>query len=471
MKNRPYLFYDTTESICSTCLLRIPASIVIQDNEVYMYKQCPSHGSEKVLLADDAEFYRLGREFYIKPPEMPEKFNTQFTYGCPYDCGLCPEHMQHSCLTILEVTDNCNLNCPVCYADSTHSKPHRDLATICKMLDAIVANEGNPDVVQISGGEPTIHPDFFAILDEAKKRPINHLMVNTNGVKIAKDEEFVARLASYMPRFELYLQFDSLHDEAIYKLRGANLAEIRQQALANLNKYNISTTLVVTLARGINDQQIGEILEFAAKQPCVRGVTFQPIEFAGRIAGIDHRQRMTLSEVRTKIIAQTNLFNAADIIPVPCNPDALAMGYALKLNDTITPLSRHVSPEVLLAGKRNTIVFENDSTLKEQVFKLFATNLSPDGMACNLSQLMCCLPDIMAPELNYNHVFRVLIMSFMDKVNFDVRAAKKSCVHIVQPDGKIIPFETHNIFYRNPELSGINDIRARYATLYNLAGK
>ena len=162
------------------------------------------------------------------------------------------------------------------------------------------------------------------------------------------------------------------------------------------------------------------------------------------------------------------MINAADIIPVPCNPDALAMGYALKMGDVITPLSRHISPEVLLAGKRNTIVFENDKTLKEQVFKLFATNLSPNGMACNLSQLMCCLPDIIAPELNYNNVFRVLIMSFMDKVNFDVRAAKKSCVHIVQPDSKIIPFETHNIFYRNPQQSKIEQIREKYAILHNL---
>lgn len=468
MKTRPYLFYDTTESICTTCLMRVQASITIAENKVFMYKMCPQHGTEKVLISDDAVFYRLGREVYIKPPEIPEKFNTEFKYGCPYDCGLCPEHMQHSCLTILEITDSCNLNCHVCYADSTHSKPHRDLATICNMLDAIVANEGNPDVVQISGGEPTIHPDFFAILDAAKARPIHHLMVNTNGVKIAKDEEFVAKLANYMPGFELYLQFDSLNDADIYKLRGANLSDIRKQAIANLNKYNISTTLVVTLAKGVNDEQIGEIIEYAVKQPCVRGVTFQPIEFAGRISGIENKQRMTLSEVRRKIVEQSTIFDAADIIPVPCNPDALAMGYALKIADTIQPLSRHVSPEILLAGKRNTIVFETDKTLKDQVFKLFATNLSPDGMACNLSQLMCCLPDIVAPELNYNHVFRVLIMSFMDKVNFDVRAAKKSCVHIVQPDGKIIPFETFNIFYRNPQESGIHEIRKKYATLYNI---
>ena len=468
MKNRPYIFYDTTESICSTCFMKISASIVIQDNAVFMHKMCPAHGIEKVLIADDADFYRLGREVYIKPPEMPQKFNTAFKYGCPYDCGLCSEHMQHSCLTIIEINEICNLKCPVCYADSSPDKKlQHDLATICKMLDAIVANEGTPDVVQISGGEPTLHPDFFAILDAAKARPIRHLMINTNGIKLAQDKDFVKRLAEYQPGIEIYLQFDSLDDDVLQQIRGAKLAEIHNRALENLNFYGISTTLVVTLIKGVNDHQIGEILEFASLQSCVRGVTFQPMEFAGRVSSFGSQHRITLSEVRRKVCEQSDLFSLQDIIPVPCNPDALAMGYAIKLNNKITPLTRYVSPEVLLAGKKNTIVFENDLVLKEQIFKLFATNLSPDDMASNLSQLMCCLPDVIAPELSYKNVFRVLIMNFMDAVNFDVRAVKKSCVHIVQPDGKIIPFETNNLFYRNKR-SLLKNIRQKIADYYQI---
>jgi len=156
-KIRPYLFYDTTSSVCSTCLRVVEAKIVVKDTNVFMDKWCPAHGTQRVLISDDAEYYRLCREVYIKPPEMPERFNTKMEFGCPYDCGLCPDHMQHSCLTLVEITDNCNLRCPVCFAGSgPERQTHKPLATVLAMLDAVVANEGAPDVVQISGGEPTI---------------------------------------------------------------------------------------------------------------------------------------------------------------------------------------------------------------------------------------------------------------------------------------------------------------------------
>src|SRR5256885_15213468 len=157
---------------------------------------------------------------------MPLKFNTPIKYGCPYDCGLCPDHEQHSCLTLVEVTDRCNLTCPVCYSESSPHRPHhRSLEQVEFLLDRVVRNEGKPDVVQISGGEPTIHPDFFAILDAAKKKPIRHLMVNTNGIRIAKDFEFAKRLTSYAPDFEIYLQFDSFKPQALEHLRGKDLTD------------------------------------------------------------------------------------------------------------------------------------------------------------------------------------------------------------------------------------------------------
>src|SRR5580700_1049935 len=210
-KLRPYLFYDVAISICSTCYARVDAKIVFEDGKVWMLKRCPQHGHAKVLVADDVDYYRRAREVFIKTPEQPMVYNTPVKYGCPYDCGLCPDHEQHSCLTLLEITDVCNLSCPICYAESgPHRTTYKQLDQIERMLDAIVGNEIEPDVVQISGGEPTIHPDFFAILDAAKARPIKHLMVNTNGVRIAQDAQFASRLKEYMPGFELYLQFDSL---------------------------------------------------------------------------------------------------------------------------------------------------------------------------------------------------------------------------------------------------------------------
>jgi uncharacterized radical SAM superfamily Fe-S cluster-containing enzyme len=369
--------------------------------------------------------------------------------------------MQHSCLTILEITDHCNLRCPVCYADSGPHRPQfRDLATLERMLDAIVANEGEPDVVQISGGEPTLHPQFFAVLDAARRRPIKHLMLNTNGIRIANEEGFAQRLAAYAPGFEVYLQWDSTRAAALQTLRGVDLTSVRQRALENLNRVNLSTTLVVTVARGVNDDEIGAIIDFAATQPAVRGVTLQPVQHAGRTEGYDaDRQRLTLTEVRQKILAQTRMFTPADIIPVPCNPDALAMAYALKTASGIQPLTGLMPPEVLLAGERNTIVFERDPALKEQVFRLFSTSKGPEGQAQALRDLLCCLPQIAAGTLTYDNVFRVLIMAFIDAHNFDVRAMKKSCVHIVQADGRIIPFEAFNLFYRDDKAARLGELR------------
>ncbi|MEP6880988.1 MAG: radical SAM protein [Dokdonella sp.] len=464
-KVRPYLYYDHAVSICSTCLRRVEGNLIIKDESVFMDKWCPQHGRERVLIADDAAYYRMARERFIKPPELPERFNTERRWGCPYDCGLCPEHMQHSCLTLIEVTDHCNLRCPICYADSGPHRPgFRDLATIERMLDAVVANEGEPDVVQISGGEPTIHPDFFAILDAARARPIRHLMVNTNGLRIAKEPEFAARLADYMPGFELYLQFDSLRDEVHQELRGARLADIRRRALENLNRHDISTTLVVTVKKGLNDGELGEIIDFALQQPCVRGVTFQPIQHAGRAEGFDPAtNRLTLTEVRRRILEQSAHFKPADLIPVPCNPDCLAMAYALKLGDQVIPLTGLIPEETLINAGRNTIVVERDEALREQVFKLFATNQSPEGQACSLSDLLCCLPKVEAPaELGYRNVFRVLIMAFIDAHSFDLRAVKKSCVHIAQPDGRIIPFDTFNLFYRDDRVKRLEELRAEF---------
>ncbi len=450
---RPYLFYDTAISICSICYRRAEGKIIFEDGNVFLLKRCPVHGAERVLMADDIDYYRRCREVFIKTPEMPAHYNMPVRWDCPYDCGLCTDHEQHSCLTLVEITDHCNLSCPICYASSGPGRhSYRSVEQVTRMLDAVVANEGRPDVVQISGGEPTLHPDFFRILDLARQRPIQHLMLNTNGIRIAREDGFAERLCAYMPGFELYLQFDSFEASALQDLRGADLRAVRMQAIEKLNRLGISTSLVVTLKRGVNDQEIGRIIEWAAEQPCVRGVVFQPIQHAGRAENYDPaRDRLTLTEVRRKILEQANLFRPEDVIPVPCHPDSLAMAYALKIDGKIFPLTGMIDPQILIEAGRNTIVYEADADLQAHLFKLFSTNHSPSSSACSLRDLLCCLPQVQAPaEIGYDNVFRVLIMQFIDAHAFDVRSVKKTCVHIAHPDGKrIIPFDTYNLFYRD----------------------
>jgi uncharacterized radical SAM superfamily Fe-S cluster-containing enzyme len=329
------------------------------------------------------------------------------------------------------------------------------------MLNTIVDNEKEPDVVQISGGEPTLHPNFFEILDYAKTLPIKHLMVNTNGIEIAKNYEFAQRLKSYSPDFEIYLQFDSFKEDALLALRGANLKKIREKAIQNLNELNLSTTLVVTLQKGLNDDEIGEIIDYALKQKCIRGVTFQPTQIAGRLENFDHNlNRITLTEVRRKILEQTRIFTPEDLIPVPCNPDALVMGYVLKVAGNNIPLTRYINPADLLDNGKNTIVYEQDEELKTRMLEIFSTGTSTDKASSKLQSLLCCLPFVEAPNLSYENLFRIIIMQFIDAYNFDVRAIKKSCVHIVNKDKKIIPFETMNLFYRDDKVKILEKLKS-----------
>lgn len=467
MPLRDYIYYDYTISLCPKCLKRLGAKIIFESDNVYMTKHCPDHGNFKTKIATDIAYYKNIRN-YNKASETPLHFSTKVHFGCPYDCGLCVDHEQHSCLSIVEVTDRCNLSCPTCYAmSSPHYGRHRTLEEIEAMFDVIVKNEGEPDVVQISGGEPTIHPEFFKILDIAKSKPIKHLMLNTNGIRIANDPGFAEKLASYTPEFEIYLQFDSFKPEVLEEFRGKDLTDVRMKALQKLNDLNLSTTLVVVLQQNKNIDEIGKIIDFALKQKCVRGVTFQPVEIAGRNSENSSSEKITLTEVRQEILKQYPLLNENDLIPVPCNPDALAMGYILKVDDQILPLTRFIDPADLLNNQsRNTIVYEQDQGLKMQLLDIFSTGISVDKVKPKVNQLLCCLPEVVAPELDYDNLFRIIIMNFMDAHDFDVRAVKKSCVHIVNKDLKIIPFETMNLFYRDEKKDILKELRKDIKVLF-----
>ena len=213
---RPYLFYDVAVSICSTCYRKVEAKIVFQDGSVYMLKRCPEHGSERVLMADDVDYYRRCREVFIKPPEMPLRFNTPVRWGCPYDCGLCPDHEQHSCLSLVEITDHCNLQLPDLLrrqrADAA-AVPQRSSRS-SGMLDASCATRASPTSCRSPAASRRSTRSSSRSSTRAKAAPIRHLMVNTNGVR---DRDTTRRSPSgsptYMPGFEVYLQFDSFERE------------------------------------------------------------------------------------------------------------------------------------------------------------------------------------------------------------------------------------------------------------------
>ena len=449
--SRDYSFYGQTQSLCEVCLRLVNAKITIEGDDVYFLKRCPEHGAQKTLISTDAAYFRSTKDF-IKPGDLPLRHQSRTHYGCPYDCGLCPDHEQHSCLALIEINDVCNLTCPICFADSSPQKSrNRTLEEVGVMLDTLVASEGNPDLVQISGGEPTIHPQIVEILQLCKTKPIRHVMLNTNGIRIARDPSFVAELAKLKPGFEVYLQFDSLNRDALVNIRGADLRKVREQALANLEAAGISTTLVCVVKKGVNDAEIGDIVRYALSYKCVRGITFQPVQDAGRNMDFDkNRDRMLLTDIRRAIATQAGeVFGNDDIIPLPCNPDSIAIAYGLRDGASVTPITRLIPRSELLAAAPNTISFERYPELKNRLFDLLSLASSGERTKTVLGDLLCCLPQVEVPDdLGYDKVFRIVIVQFLDKYNFCVATVKRSCIHFVTAEGKIIPFDTYNLFYR-----------------------
>ena len=220
-RDADYIFHELTRSICPECKSVIDAQIIIRDNRVFMRKRCPDHGWFEGIISSDAEMYVNSVKFN-KPGTIPLDFSTEVNHGCPLGCGLCPEHKQHMCLALIEVNTACNLNCPICFANAGVGYS-LTLPQVESMLDRLVETEGDPEVVQFSGGEPTIHPQLPEMIQAAKDRGIRQAMVNTNGVRIAKDDRFLRQLASLDP--VIYFQFDGLRRSTYRTIRGEDLLD------------------------------------------------------------------------------------------------------------------------------------------------------------------------------------------------------------------------------------------------------
>lgn len=238
-------------------------------------------------------------------------------------------------------------------------------------------------------------------------------------------------------------------------LRGTDLRKAHHRAIERLNELGIHTTLVATIRRGLNDDEMGEIIDYGTQQPCVRGVTFQPVQAAGRLEGYGlgydtERDRLTLTEIRRKILEQFPAFAPEDLIPVPCHPDHLAMAYALKLENGLVPLTGLVDPEFLIEAGRATITYEAEPAIREHFLNLFSTHHSISSQTGAMNGFLDGLGNRTISDLSYKNIFRVLIVEFIDAHAFDLRAIRKTCVHIVHPDGnRVIPFDTYNLLYRD----------------------
>ncbi len=461
---RNYVFLELTKSVCPKCLKLIDAKIVIKnDGKITMLKRCPEHGDFEVLIASDADYY-CNTLAYNKPGRIPREFGTSINAGCPNDCGLCPDHEQHTCLALMEITNKCNMNCPICYAGSGQGK-HISMDEVKVMLERYVSAEGNPEVLQISGGEPTLHPQLHEILRMAKKTGLKAFLINTNGIRLAEDESLTASLREFGLELEIYLQFDSLTEEVGRRLRGRDMRDVRQKALDNLQRYDICVNLVATVVKGLNEQEIGEIINEAITRPNVTGVVFQILTEVGRAAEIHGNplERLTVPDILCLIENQTGgVFRRDDFIPLPCpHPTCCSLTYAFVTGDKkkkVKPVTRYIDVRKYLDYFKNTLCIDARNLINEALYhsvdRLWSASASLKLVDVLQDFSRCCgvkfKPDKSTDPLKQipGKPLRIVIKPFMDAYNYDLKRAKKCCIHVLTTDGRMVPFCNYNIFYR-----------------------
>ena len=442
-----YVFYELTRSICPACRRVIDAQIIFRDNRVYMRKRCPACGPFESLVYGDAEAYVANARFN-KPGTIPLARGTGVEHGCPYDCGLCPDHQQHTCLGIIEVNSACNMNCPLCFSTAGPGFS-LTLEEVEGMLDDFVRTEGTPEVVQFSGGEPTIHPHIIDFVKAAQARGIRFVMINTNGRRIARDDNFVEQLAEVRPAF--YFQFDGFEPRTSRVLRGeADIVDDKIRALDRLAAAGLDATIVPAIERGVNEHEIGAIVEFAIAHPAVRGVNFQPAFHAGRHPTHDPLRRITIPDILGAIETQTaGKFVLSDFIPVPCCfPTCNAVTYAFVDDDRVVPLPRIVNVHDYLDYLTNRVVPDFGIQIRGALEGLWSSS-SVAGSQKSADQLAvsceaCGLPDAITFGDLARRVIMIMVQDFMDPWTFNQKNLMKCCKEFLLPGGKQIPFCAYN---------------------------
>jgi uncharacterized radical SAM superfamily Fe-S cluster-containing enzyme len=467
-----------TKSLCPECLAVIDARILEDQGKVKIVKICSQHGTfEDTYWSDYKQYARFEKYEWIGDGISNPRTKTE--KECPYDCGICPEHKSQTVLAIVDVTNRCNLRCPVCFANAAAAgytyEPTRE--QIYEMLRNLRRNSPfAPVALQFSGGEPTIREDLPELVEKAKELGFEHVEVNTNGVKISQSVSYIQELMKKgVDTF--YLQFDGLTDDVYKKTRGVPLLDVKMKAIENARKAGLdSMVLVPTVVKGINDQMIGDIIHFAAKNyDVVRGVNFQPVSICGRIDKSKlSEMRITISDVLRLAEEQTEgELKASDFYPVPVVvPIAKAVGalkgrryseftahqhcgaatFILVDNGKFTPITRYVNVDKFMDSMKK--VYELASKGKKTQARIHlaaATRHIKFGVLKDLMGSMLTTSSYESLGKLMRKMIMISSMHFMDPYNFDLQRIQRCCIHYAVPDGRIIPFCTMNSIHR-PEI-------------------
>lgn len=448
MESMQYL--SATTGLCDECLRTVQAKVMSDGKSVYLVKTCPEHGTFTCLLEERLD-YHLRKQHYEKPGTKTA-VQTAMRRGCPHDCGLCPEHEQHTCIGLIEVTQACDLGCPVCFARSKAGGDFLPMETFERMLDFYMQAEGGrAEILQISGGEPSLHPEILDMIAMAKAKGLGYVMLNTNGLRIASDKAFARALSSFTPGFEVYMQFDSLREEPYRVLRGRNLLAEKMKALEHLRENHVPVTLVMTVAEGVNDGELGDLVHFALNTPPIRGLNIQPLTRFGRLP---ERKLMplTVSGALRRIEEQTGkLLRMDDFVPLPCHPERVAVTFLYRKGKAFLPITRNKKIEKYIPYINNTFLFSINDALsggKPTFGCCGAIDVLRDFAQVVPRGYLSWDHDRQVRYLNEN-TFRVTVSAFLDRHSFEQKAMQKECVHVITPDLKRIPFSAYNLLHRD----------------------
>ena len=420
-----------TQSLCPECLSVIPARRIEENGNVYLVKTCPEHGDFKVII------WRQNAQHYLDWAKGSERGSgairnyTTINKGCPYDCGLCPDHRTRACATVIEVTQNCNLACPVCFAGAEKKQsPDPSVDIVRSMYQAILDGVGIC-TIQLSGGEPTLRDDLPEIAALGREIGFKHILINTNGIRIAQDLDYLQRLKD-SGAGTIYLQFDGVSDDVYRTIRGQNLIDIKTRALANCALVNIGVVLVPTVIPGINDGQLGEIIQFAKEWiTIVKGVHFQPVSYLGRYPQTpEDYDRITIPEIITKLETQTRgELKIKDFQPRQVEESHCGFSGIFILTEEGKLLALTGNSKKGADKRKPTGEIPEESTRR-----FMAQHWQIDDCCCQTGG-----GNDFLDQLLHNNI-TISGMPFQDVWNIDLERLRSCCIHVVTPDRRIIPF-------------------------------
>jgi uncharacterized radical SAM superfamily Fe-S cluster-containing enzyme len=430
-----------TESVCPECFQLLEAKKVAYGNKIYLEKACPNHGFFSVLIWQGEPSY----ETWLNPkiPSQPLVCATEVEKGCPYDCGLCPEHRQHPCCVLLEITQQCNLKCPICFAsagDIDHTDP--TMAEI-KGWYQMLLDRGGPFNIQLSGGEPTMREDLKEIIAIGKQRGFPFIQLNTNGLRLAEESSYAKGLKEAGLDC-VFLQFDGLNEQVYENLRGRPLLKQKMKAIENCGACGLGVVLVPTLAIGINDGEIGAILEFALEHmPTIRGVHFQPMSYFGRNQYAPTKERLTIPTILHAIEAQTKGKMPVNAF-LPGNGENAYCSF--HGNFTLFPGGKLKSLQVGSSGCcKPQVAAQKAKQAQAFVAKRWsAPKIEAKPVVTELGMFNTDAFDIFL-ERTENYTLAVSGMAFQDAWNLDLDRLKECYIHVVSEGDKLIPFCAYNL--------------------------